>query len=360
MQLPEHGANSRKLYESMNIEMPETVIDFSENCNPEGPPQAVGDAWQNLFAKLAGYPDPDGEPFISAVARFHETAETQLMAGNGAAELLSLLAARYRDRRVGVIDPAFSEYRATLQANGAHIVSLQADEADGFQLPEDRIIEALGGLDALYICTPNNPTGVLPERKQLERILRAAEKYGTEIVLDEAFIDFAGEEHSFIPEIAHYPHVIIVRSMTKMYAVAGIRLGYLLAAPDIIESLKKRAPHWHINGIAAEIGALCLQQEAYRKRAVQHAADERKVMTEFLQSRGCAVTDSKANYVLCKPPGHAAQLQRYLLQQGLVLRHTENYRGLNGSWLRIGMKTTEQMNILREAMARWFEQQSFS
>ena len=145
--------------------------------------------------------------------------------------------------------------------------------------------------------------------------------------------------------------------MTKMYAIPGIRLGYLIAHPERIEELKSRASHWHVNGLAAEIGVLCLQQEAYREQAIQHAQIERLKMTKFLRANGCEVLDSSVNYVVMKPARDTKNLYRELLKQGIVLRHSENFRGMDGRWLRIGMKSEAMMGTLREAMDQWFKQQ---
>ncbi|ARD48749.1 threonine-phosphate decarboxylase CobD [Sporosarcina sp. P33] len=356
MQLPEHGANSKRLYASLNIPMPDHVLDFSENCNPAGPPPSVADAWPDLLATLAGYPDPDGQPFLSAIAAYHHTEEQQVLVGNGAAEILSLLAGRYEGKRVIVINPTFSEYRATLEANGAEVVQLQAVEADHFQLPMEQILKALPEADAIYLCTPNNPTGLLPSTDVLWTIIKAAEQSETDIVLDEAFIDFVDENRSFIRYAASCPRLMVVRSMTKMYAIPGIRLGYLIAHPRRIEALKRRASHWHVNGIAAEIGVLCLQEEAYRRQAIEHARQERLKMKEFLHSHGCEVIDSAANYLVMKPICDANLLYRELLAQGMILRHSENFKGMDGRWLRIGMKSETMMKRLREAMETWFKE----
>lgn len=356
MQLPEHGANSKRLYASLNMTMPDRVLDFSENCNPVGPPSSVKDAWPQLFEKLAGYPDPDGQPFLSAAAAFHDVPESRVLVGNGAAELLSLIAGQYYGKRVVLIDPAFSEYRATLEVNGAQVEALQASEADGFRLPMREILAALPNADAIYLCTPNNPTGVMPSEDELSTIIDAAARNGADVVLDEAFIDFFDESRSFIGQAANYPNLTVVRSMTKMYAIPGIRLGYLVADAERVRTLKRQAPHWHINGLAAEIGVLCLGESAYREQAITHAKTERLDMTRFLRSYGAEVLDSDANYLVMKPQQHTGQLYRDLLAQGFVLRHSENFRGMDGRWLRIGMKSSAMMDELRGAMDTWFKQ----
>ena len=121
----------------------------------------------------------------------------------------------------------------------------------------------------------------MPERTDLNDIIRHGAEVGCEVVLDEAFIDFVDESLSFIAEIKNNPHVIVVRSMTKMYAIPGIRLGYIVANPSIIKEIKALAPHWNVNGLAAQIGAVCLQEEQYREQAIQYSNSEREKMTRF-------------------------------------------------------------------------------
>ena len=238
MQLPEHGANPHHVYARLGIEVPKHVLDFSENVNPAGPPQVIVNRWPDLWAQLGAYPDPQGEPFLSAVADYHGLPNSYFFAGNGAAELLALVAERYRGKRAIVVHPTFSEYESTLKAKKVEIVRVVASEADGFTLPVREIMEAMAEASVLYLCTPNNPTGVMPKREVLQTIIRHSAEVGCDIVLDEAFIDFVDESLSFITEIKENPHVIIVRSMTKMYAIPGIRLGYIVADPTVIGEIK--------------------------------------------------------------------------------------------------------------------------
>jgi threonine-phosphate decarboxylase len=353
MQLPEHGANPRNVYEKLGLTPPSRILDFSENCNPAGPPLAVLAMWPDLLPRLTAYPDPSGEPFLSKVADYHGVLKESVFAGNGGAELLSLIAERYRGKRAIVIHPTFSEYEATLQAKKVEIDRIVASESDGFRLPVETILARIEGADVVYMCTPNNPTGIMPEREDLLAVIRKAGNVGCDVVLDEAFIDFIDESKSFIPKLNDFLHVIVVRSMTKMYAIPGIRLGYVVAHPDIIAALKSTAPHWNVNGMAAAIGAVCLGEAAYREAAIRHAWTEREKMTAFLKQFDCAVTDSEANFLSFKPQD-AGGLYKDMLAKGIVLRHSENFRGMDGRWLRIGMKSEAEMEELRRELADWF------
>lgn len=350
MQLPEHGANPHHVYGKLGMTPPARILDFSENCNPAGPPRAVLDMWPDLVTRLHTYPDPAGEPFLSKVAEYHGVPQASVFAGNGAAEILSLIAERYRGKRAIVVHPTFSEYEATLMAKGVEIERVIASEAEGFGLPNEAVLSQIEGAAVVYICTPNNPTGIMPKREDLVGIIRKAGEVGCEVVLDEAFIDFNDESRSFISELRDSPHVIIVRSMTKMYAIPGIRLGYVVAHPDVIVELKSAAPHWNVNGLAAAIGAVCLGEEAYREAAICSARTEREKMTAFLKKFDCIVTESEANFLTFKPRD-AGKLYTDMLAKGIVLRHSENFRGMDGSWLRIGMKSSAEMEELRRELA---------
>jgi threonine-phosphate decarboxylase len=356
MQLPEHGANPFKLYKKLGVIPPDRVLDFSENVNPAGPPSSVQKIWADLSGKISQYPDPEGEPFITAAKNFHQIDRKSLFVGNGAAELLSLIAERYRGKTAVIVHPTFSEYETTLKAKNVEIVRVLSAEESGFKLPMNEIQKAMENASVLYLCTPNNPTGILPERKELIKLIRHGAKVNCEIVLDEAFIDFIDESLSFISEIKEFPHVIIVRSMTKMYAIPGIRLGYVVANPTIISEIKAHAPHWNVNGIAAEVGALCLEEAEYREKSIQQSDEQRRKLKAFLKTNNCTVTDSVANFLSFKPGGDrtSRQLHADLLQRGIVLRHSENFYGMDGEWLRIGMKNAEEMAVLKEELAKWF------
>ena len=357
MNLPDHGANPQRLYEQVGMERPKRILDFSENVHPFGPPAFIEEDWQSMQNLIKYYPDPDGEPFRSAAAKFHEVERERVITGNGAAEIFTWLARRYRGREVVLIEPAFSEYRKTLEAEGAEIKAIQLTEENGWRLEVENLAQAAKGSAAVYVCNPHNPTGLLLQLPELVEIAEACAKAGCELVLDEAFIDFAGEENSLIPLQETFAHVIIVRSMTKMYAIPGLRLGYALGKPEILEKLKQGAAHWNVNAISAHIGAGCLQEQAYRNHIVEEAEKERNRMVSFFNENGCQATASSANFLSFRlPPGKEAdRFFNAMLSKGIVLRHTKSFRGMGGQWFRIGMKSVAHMEELRGAIAQWLQ-----
>ncbi|MBK3495675.1 pyridoxal phosphate-dependent class II aminotransferase [Viridibacillus sp. YIM B01967] len=359
MSLPNHGANPHRLFAQLGIKQPSNILDFSENVNPAGAPDFIKNDWGNFLPLLQRYPDPEGEPFLSTVANYHGISTESIVLGNGAAEIFSLLATYFRGNNAIIVHPTFSEYEATLKGNDVEIQHVICEDIASWKLPLDELQHAMQNADVLYLCTPNNPTGVLPPKKDIQQLIASAKSANCSIVLDEAFIDFVDEGESFINAVTQNPHLIIVRSMTKMYAIAGIRLGYMVASSEVSNEIQRLAPHWHINGLAAEIGAHCLskEQDVFRQQACEYAAKMRMRFQVFLRENNCLVTDSVTNYVSFQLPNseQSKAFFMYLLERGIVLRHTENFIGMEGAWFRVGMKAPEAMERLEEAMTQWFQ-----
>ena len=357
MELPNHGANPLRLYKQAGISPPPQILDFSENVHPFGPPAFLEEIWPDMLGLTGSYPDPDGEPFRTAVAKFHDVAAGEVAAGNGAAEIFTWLARRYRSRQVVLIEPAFSEYRQTLEAENVQIKALQLVPENGWQLTVQDVRNIIPGCAALYICNPHNPTGTLLDTDTLQEIAQICLEHHCELVIDEAFIDFIGEEASFMPFLPAFPNVFIVRSMTKMYAIPGLRLGYVVSAAEKIGQLKQGAAHWNVNALSAVIGAKCLGEADYRRNVIQAASGERRKMQQFLAANNCRSTDSAVNFLSFQLPDSSCSAAFFtdFLKAGIVLRHTESFQGMDGNWFRIGMKSTENMTKLREAIKEWLK-----
>ena len=359
MLLPNHGANPQHLYQQIGLQMPTKVYDFSENVNAAGPPAFVEACWQTFYPLLQRYPDPHGEPFLTKVAAFHQVAKDRIVLGNGAAELFNALARRYAQKHVIIVHPTFSEYERTLRTVGATIMSVIVTDFMAYTLPMEQLKQAMVLADALYLCTPNNPTGVLPKKEDIEALIAHGAAVGCELVLDEAFMDWVDEASSMIHTSIKNPHVIVVRSMTKMYAIPGLRLGYLIAHPQIVASLREVLPHWNINAFALIIGAGCLDEQHYCQQAIAYATTQREQLKRYLQENGCQVTNSVTNYVCFSLP-RDQQVDRfftYCLAKGVVMRHTKNFQGLQGQWFRIGIKDVTAMTYLYHCLQGWFNEE---
>lgn len=337
MQLPAHGANAGALYKAMNLPMPQHVIDVSENVNSAGTPACVKEQWQRLFEMVSSYPNEQAEPFRSIAAKTHSVPANHLLVTNGAAEGLMVLAQRFSSQHVALLEPSFSEYRRTLIAQNCIVHEVVVEDVATYQIDEKKLAEQLAVVQACYICNPNNPTGVLFTKEWLEQLIK--DYPHCEFVIDEAFMDWTDEAESVITLTDAYPNLFVLRSMTKMYAIAGVRLGYVIG--QRVRELVSYLPHWNVGGIAIEVGCLCLQETEFVEASRKASAALRIIMKRDLQQLGCDVSNSSANFLLfCLPPHlQADDFFEQLLKRGIVLRHTENYVGLNGRWFRIAVKT---------------------
>lgn len=354
MSLPSHGANAHQLYQRLNIPIPEMVIDFSENVNPLGPPDFVRERWESYANLITKYPDPYGEPFVSAAAMYHEVSSEQILIGNGAAEIFANLAIRYQQKKAVVIHPTFSEYEATLKPYKAIVTEIIAIG----KLQMNEVFGEVEKADVIYICRPNNPTGYLIPLEEILQIAEHAKRHNCDLVLDEAFLDFIDEKESFIPYLNDFPNVIVVRSMTKMYAIPGLRLGYAVAGKETIDDIRSRLPHWNSNALATAIGAQCFKEEEYRQHAIHFARKARADFTQFLEGLNCRVLPSHTNFLCFQLPDpvQSKDFFEYLLAKGCVLRHTENFKGLDGNWFRAGMKKEDDMQYLKKELTTWFKE----
>lgn len=350
MQYPAHGANAESLYQLLGLKMPDTIIDLSENVNPAGAPPSVKSAWSGLFDTVSQYPHEQAEPFRSKAARFHQVATEHIVVGNGAAECLMVLARFFSEKTVGVLEPSFSEYKRTLLQENVQVEPILAEDICTYRFSTEKIKDHMQKVDAIYLCNPNNPTGVLTSRRQIEHLLEYGQQVSCDIVVDEAFMDWTDETESVIPLIDKYENLIVLRSMTKMYAMAGIRLGYIISQQA--EKFIGYFPHWNVSGMAIQIGCLCLTEYHYIQEARQQSSETRRDLTYFLRQHGCEVTDSAANFLLFKLPSNIDPDHFFtsLLSQGIVLRHTKNYTGLDGQWFRLALKRPEQMNIFKQVL----------
>ncbi|MEC1180612.1 aminotransferase class I/II-fold pyridoxal phosphate-dependent enzyme [Metasolibacillus meyeri] len=354
MRYPAHGANPATLYQALQLEMPAQVIDLSENVNFLGPPASFSNVWAALFEQIAMYPHEDAEPLRGELALHHHIAKEHVVIGNGAAEILMAIAKRYTKKTVIIIEPSFSEYRRTLLQQQAIIQSVPVEELISYALPMKQLKQAMASAKAVYICNPNNPTGVVTPKHQLIELLKHGQQVGCDVVVDEAFMDWTDEAQSVIDLVASFTNLTVLRSMTKMYSMASVRLGYALTqqAADI----KQELPHWNVSAAAIVLGVQALQEGDFCESSRQQARAMRVNIVNWLKARGCAVTNSETNYVAFRLPSEYDATDFYfsLLKEGIVLRHTQNFLGMDGQWFRLALKEQHKMTAFQQAMERFF------
>ncbi|RHW39449.1 pyridoxal phosphate-dependent class II aminotransferase [Lysinibacillus yapensis] len=355
MQLPSHGANPGKLYESFNMEVPQKIIDLSENVNAQGLPLEIQEMWPQLADLLPSYPDELADPLRTKLSAHHRLPVENVLVSNGASESLAVIARYFRGKKACILQPSFSEYERTLLAANVQVSSLLVDDITHYSFSITKAKQAMNEAEVLYICNPNNPTGVLIEADIIEQLLEYGQNNNCAIVVDEAFMDWANEEETMIRFVSAYENLIIVRSMTKMYSLAGIRIGYILS--QLAPSLRQFLPHWNVSNVAISIGERCLELDNFVQHSVQLNESWREELKAFLKQYNCEVSNSRTNYLLFKlpEPFHPDDFFKALLKQGIVLRHTYNFIGLDGQWFRIAIKTPAKLSKFKIAFTNYVQ-----
>lgn len=349
---------------------PEEFLDFSSNIHPLGPPPRVLEALSRALAgerpqALASYPDPLSRRLRDKLADRLSVSPEQLLVANGVAELIDLVVRVFRPRRVGVVHPCFSEYERAAHLHGCSVVSVRAKEENRFVPTEEELRFLVMRSDLVFLGCPNNPNGLLPPKPVLERVAAEAARSGAVLVLDEAFIDFVpgGEERSLIHRLSSCPTTLIFRSMTKFYALPGLRLGYAVGRKDWIERLLDHKVPWSVNALAQVAGEAALEDEEYRRRAERWGRAEREELAGWLRQVGAVdVFPSETNFLLlrlraAKGRGASGRLQERMGRRGILIRDASTFPGLDDRYVRIAVRTRREnerlIAALRKVWAEW-------
>ncbi|GGG11617.1 threonine-phosphate decarboxylase CobD [Paenibacillus abyssi] len=351
-----HGGDLRTAAEAFG-RSEDGFIDFSSNMNPFGPPDIVRTILREYADRIHTYPDPAVRELRQALAARHGIDESCILVGNGAAELIDLVVRYIKPSRVGLTVPCFSEYGEAAAKADAEIVTLQLDSGASFELASKQIRGMKKQPDLWFLGSPNNPTG----RRIAPGIIVEGMKNGHSFVVDEAFLDFVqgSERFSLIRDAVMSDRLFVVRSLTKFYAIPGIRLGYIVGKADRIAALRELQVPWSVNSLAQLIGCAVLQDKAYEARTLSWLAGERPWFIERLRSLGLRVNESDTNYLLAGLPAEsiwqASTLQQELGKQGILIRDASLFEGLDHSWFRIAIRLREQneqlLSVLKSVLA---------
>ncbi|WII36641.1 threonine-phosphate decarboxylase CobD [Paenibacillus thiaminolyticus] len=332
-------------------------VDFSANINPLGPPPSVMARLAEELAGIIHYPDPGHRRMKEALSRRLQVGSEQLLIGNGAAECMALAILAHAPRAVGVVAPCFSEYEALSRQFGADVVRVIGQASRDYLADWPDLERLMADADVVFLGQPNNPTGAVYERGMLEEAGRLAERNGTLLIMDEAFIDFLPdeEEASLLRFAAASRNVLVIRSLTKFYAIPGLRLGYAAGHPDTIRALASKQVTWSVNGLALAAGEALLLDEAaddYAERTRSLIAGEREWLSRQLTALGLRLWTSRANFLLVEAaaPWSARSLQEELGRRGVLIRNCDGYAGLGAGHFRIAVKDRQANKRLVEAL----------
>ena len=346
-QLPNvhHGAFDFGELEALGIS-PDEVIDFSVNSNPFGPITAVSHALTTV--PIERYPDKQCLALRRALSEHLHRPMHDILVGSGTAELLWLLAlafVRPGDKAL-ILKPTFGEYENVVQMMGGVVEAITAVSQNDFAHQTNRITNQLHQTDyrLLFICNPNNPTGTAMPIAQIEAWAEAFPN--TLIVIDEAYINFAPGVETMTS--IQNPNLLILRSMTKDYAMAGLRLGYAVGHQHIIEAMARVQPPWSVNGMAQAAGVAALADTDFLQTSVPKLLQNKNILIDGLKNAGYEPVPSTTHYFIL-PVGNAATFRSQLLTQKLQVRDCASF-GLP-NYVRIATRTVEENGRLLIAIS---------
>lgn len=349
--LPGHGGEALRVAHELGVAL-DAILDFSASINPLGMPEGVRPAALAALDECIHYPEAHGASLIAALADFHAVAAERVMVGNGSTELIYLLPRVLRPRRAAIVTPAFSEYAKALAQSACPVNSIPLLADDDFRFDPERIVAALADdVDLVWLANPGNPSGALIGVDAIRHLLELLPK-GVRVVLDEAFIDFAPDT-SFVAHAAEYPQLMMLRSMTKFYAIPGLRVGYLLAAPELVATLRETQPPWSLSTPALAAAKACLRDDDYRHRTLAMIPPWREALAKDLMALGATVFPAAANYLLLQLPSAAPAasiVAARLRDQGILIRNCGNFAPLNERMVRVAVKTPEDNGRLVKAL----------
>ncbi|MCR4399970.1 MAG: threonine-phosphate decarboxylase CobD [Syntrophomonadaceae bacterium] len=353
--MQQHGGNVWEAAARYGVD-PAHCLDFSASINPLGLPAAARQAVVDWLPLATRYPDPQCRELVRALSRHLGLDGEHLVCGNGATELIFLAARVLRPGRVALPVPTFGEYARAVCAAGGAVLPVPLDEERGFFAPLPSLLEQSEGIDAVVVCNPNNPTGrVWPREEVLELTSRAASR-DIMVVVDEAFVDFVDAPHEVevASQVARHPNLLVLRSLTKFYALAGLRVGYAVAGVETAQRLRQAQEPWTVNVLAQAAAVAALGDGEYRRQTERWLREQREFMVGELKRRPALVVwDTAANFVLVKLRDErwtAASLQEALAPRGILIRDCSSFAGLGPRFVRLAILGREQNQRLLAAL----------
>jgi threonine-phosphate decarboxylase len=325
------------------------LLDFSVNLNFLGPPEIIRQAWPDLIQAIEGYPSVEG----GGIGRYYQEKlgipPGNFLAGNGSTEMIYLVPKVLGFKSVVVVTPSYHDYERASGLAGAHAIRYPLLPENSFSLTgSNALVDALDKADALWLGRPNNPTGNLfPRGLLLELAARLPDKW---FVVDEAFIQFTAdwEKESLLLEKPR-PNILVIHSLTKFYALAGLRLGGIVGDARAIARLRRAKEPWSVNAIAERIAPLLLRCGDYERRTrINLLAEKERIFKELEGFSGVTPFPSTANFILCRwnRTGDLDDLIFHFLSNGAYLRDCRNFPGLEENFFRVGLKTPEKNDRL--------------
>jgi len=350
-----HGGNLNRLAKLAG-RVPEDILDFSANINPLGPPEWLRRLISGHVSDLTHYPDPDCAALTAAIANRYGADSDNVLAGNGSTELLYLLAQVAGTRRAVIPVPAYADYARAAGLAGMEVVTVPLAEKEDFQLDPARLVPLLDDSTMVFLGRPNNPTGIVCDAEALRTLAKAHPQ--CLFLVDEAFGDFVEGFDSLTQR--RPSNVTVLLSLTKIFAIPGLRLGCAVSDPAVVRCVRESQPPWSVNTLAQAVGVMALQDRDYVERSRAMVSGEReRLLAGLHEFRGLTACPGEANFLLVRLetalPNAPALTERLLREEGIAIRVCDNFQCLDDRYFRIAVRTAGENERLLMALRRVLE-----
>jgi len=356
-----HGGNLWSLLEERSFQKGE-ILDFSSDLNPLGPPPILDALLQEASGRIRWYPEPTYRQFREAAARAYGIDPSCLLPGNGTAGLIHLISRWKAGATAAVVVPTFTEYERAVIADGGRVIPWVLREEEQFSPASLNDFGILTEAQILFLCNPNNPTGTLWPEGQILQCLQFCEEREILVVVDEAYLDFVEEglSASMIPWIHRFKNLLVLRSLTKSFAIPGLRVGFLAGPPERMGPLSEIQPPWEMNSLAAFVGSRLAREREYLIGSRERMGQFRQSLWKELRLLpGLRPFPSAANFFLCRITDSRwsnERLAKELRDRGILVRNCDDFTGLErGRFIRVAVRLPEEnqqlIRALREVLA---------
>lgn len=336
----QHGGNPANDLNRLNLQ-DKPVLDFSVNLNPFGIPPIIKERWAELLETIENYPSVDGDGIAYYYQEKFSLPPRNILAGNGSTEMIYLVPRVLNFKNVLIITPSYHDYERASVMAGAKVKRFPLLPNNKFSsIDMDELVKSLKNADALWLGRPNNPTGsLLPKDVILNLADRFPDKW---FIIDEAFIQFVDkwEEESFVGGKMK-PNIIVIHSLTKFYALAGLRMGGVIGNEELISRLRDAKEPWSVNGVADRVAHLLLECNDYEQESRFEVSREReRVFNTLEELKEINPFTSNTDFILCQwaKTRNLDDLTQHLLANGAYVRDCRNFPGLEDNFFRIGLR----------------------
>jgi len=349
--MTDHGGDIYSVMEKREVSQ-NALIDFSASINPLGTPKRVVLEIKKGLRNLIHYPDMNATKLREKLGNAYNIDPQSIICGNGCTELIHLIPRAMGFKKVLVVQPTFSDYERACRIARPECIATYyiLDRKNDFDVEPQVLIDTAvrDNVEAVFICNPNNPTGRLLGYEGLVEIAQALRKQKIYFIVDESFIDFSAGK-SFADNVETNPYTIVLKSLTKFYALAGLRLGYGIFPIHIAKMLKECKEPWTVSTLSQAAGIAALDESEFKNRATKLINGQKKVLEKGFKNLGIEYIPSHANYYLLFTPD-APKIMEKLESNGILVKGCSNFKGLDHRYLRISVKSPKDNKILLKYM----------